>query len=45
MAAQAEALARYARDEDGWYLRLNEVKTPTFVANGDRDRLFPPIGS
>jgi pimeloyl-ACP methyl ester carboxylesterase len=45
MAAQAEALTSYARNEDGWYSRLKQIKASTFVANGDRDGLFPAIGS
>ena len=45
MAAQAQALTRYANDEDGWYGRLREIKALTFIANGDRDGLFPAIGS
>ena len=45
MAAQAQALTNYVSDDDGWYVRLKEIKAPTFVANGDRDGLFPAIGS
>jgi pimeloyl-ACP methyl ester carboxylesterase len=45
MDAQARALSRFADGEDGWYARLSEIATPTFVANGDRDGLFPAIDS
>ena len=41
MAAQAQAIRRFANNEDGWYARLKEIAGPTFVANGDRDGLFP----
>ena len=27
--------------EVGWYARLKDIAAPTFVANGDRDELFP----
>jgi len=45
MVAQARAITRFANGEDGWYARLNEIAAPTFVANGDRDGLFPAIDS
>jgi pimeloyl-ACP methyl ester carboxylesterase len=46
MATQAEAIRRFADgDEGGWYPRLREIAAPTFVANGDRDGLFPAIDS
>jgi len=45
MAAQKQALARYVNDPSDWYARLKEIKAPTFVANGDRDGLFPAVGS
>jgi len=45
MAAQAQALTRFANDDDRWYGRLKEITTPTFIANGDRDGLFPAVGS
>jgi pimeloyl-ACP methyl ester carboxylesterase len=45
MAAQARAIARFADGEDGWDARLKEIAAPTFVANGDRDGLFPAIDS
>jgi pimeloyl-ACP methyl ester carboxylesterase len=46
MATQAEAIRRFADgvDED-WYARLKDIGAPTFVANGDRDELFPAIDS
>jgi pimeloyl-ACP methyl ester carboxylesterase len=45
MAAQARAIARFADGEDGWGARLKEIAAPAFVANGDRDGLFPAIDS
>jgi pimeloyl-ACP methyl ester carboxylesterase len=45
MAAQARAICRFADHEDGWYPRLHEIIAPTFVANGDRDGIFPAIDS
>jgi pimeloyl-ACP methyl ester carboxylesterase len=45
LAAQAEAIRGFATNEDGWYARLKEIVAPTFVANGDRDGLFPAIDS
>ena len=45
MAAQARAIHRFADHEDGWYARLHEIIAPTFVANGDRDGIFPAIDS
>lgn len=45
MAAQAEAIRRFANNEGGWYARLREIAVPAFVANGDRDGLFPAIDS
>jgi len=45
MAAQAQAITRFANNEGGWYARLKEIAVPTFVANGDQDGLFPAIGS
>ena len=46
MATQAEVIRRFADgDERGWYERLSEISAPTFVANGDRDGLFPAIDS
>jgi len=45
MAAQARAIARFADGGDGWYARLKEIAAPAFVANGDRDGLFPAIDS
>ena len=43
MAAQARAIGRFADGEDNWSARLKEIIAPTFVANGDRDGLFPAI--
>jgi len=45
MQAQAQAVRRFGKNEGGWYQRLKEVKAPTLVANGDRDRAFPAIDS
>ena len=45
MAAQARAIHRFADHENGWYARLHEIIAPTFVANGDRDGIFPAIDS
>ena len=46
MATQAEVIRRFGGgDEGGWYDRLKEIGVPTFVANGDRDGLFPAIDS
>jgi pimeloyl-ACP methyl ester carboxylesterase len=45
MAAQAEAIRRFADNEGGWYARLREMAALIFVANGDRDGLFPAIDS
>lgn len=46
MTTQAEAIRSFADgDEAGWYARLPEIATPTFVANGDHDGLFPAIDS
>ncbi|HKR09031.1 MAG TPA: alpha/beta hydrolase [Gemmatimonadaceae bacterium] len=46
MAAQAEAIRRFADGEDGnWYTRLGDIVAPTLVANGDRDELFAAIDS
>ena len=45
MAAQAQAISRFADNGDGWSARLKEVAAPTFVVNGDRDGLFPAIDS
>ena len=45
MAAQARAIHPFADHEDGWYARLHEIIAPTFVANGDRDGIFPAIDS
>lgn len=46
MAIQADAIRRFADgDERGWYSRLKEMTARAFVANGDRDGLFPAIGS
>jgi pimeloyl-ACP methyl ester carboxylesterase len=45
MAAQARAISRFADGEDNWSARLKEIVAPTFVANGDRDGLFPAIDS
>jgi pimeloyl-ACP methyl ester carboxylesterase len=46
MATQARAIQRFADGEEaGWYARLREIAAPTFVANGDRDGLFPAIDS
>jgi len=45
MAAQANAISRFADGEDGWFARLKEIAAPTFVANGDSDGLFPAIDS
>jgi len=46
MATQATVISRFADgDEGGWYARLGEIRAPTFVANGDRDGLFPAIDS
>ena len=45
MAAQARAITRFADSGDGWSARLKEIAAPTFVANGDRDGLFPAIDS
>ena len=46
MATQATVISRFADgDEGGWYARLGEIRVPTFVANGDRDGLFPAIDS
>jgi pimeloyl-ACP methyl ester carboxylesterase len=46
LAAQAEAIRRFADGDDGvWYTRLKDITAPTFVANGDRDGLFPAIDS
>ena len=46
MATQATVISRFADgDEGGWYARLGEITAPAFVANGDRDGLFPAIDS
>jgi len=46
MATQATVIRRFADgDEGGWSARLAEIEAPTFVANGDRDGLFPAIDS
>jgi pimeloyl-ACP methyl ester carboxylesterase len=45
MAAQARAIESFGKDEGGWYPRLKDIAAPTFVANGDRDGLFPAIDS
>jgi pimeloyl-ACP methyl ester carboxylesterase len=45
IAAQARAIQRFADHGEGWYARLHEIMAPTFVANGDRDGLFPAIDS
>lgn len=46
MATQAEVIRRFGDgDEGGWYDRLKEIGASTFVANGDRDGLFPAIDS
>ena len=46
MATQAEVIRRFGGGEEGsWYERLKEIDAPTFVANGDRDGLFPAIDS
>jgi pimeloyl-ACP methyl ester carboxylesterase len=46
MATQATVISRFADGgEGGWYARLGEISAPTFVANGDRDGLFPAIDS
>jgi len=46
MATQAEAIRRFADGDDiGWSARLKDLTAPTFVANGDRDELFPAIDS
>jgi pimeloyl-ACP methyl ester carboxylesterase len=46
MATQADAIGRYADGFEGnWYACLREITAPTFVADGDRDGLFPPIDS
>jgi hypothetical protein len=42
-AWQARAIQRFADHGDGWYARLHEIIAPTFVANGDRDGIFPAI--
>jgi len=46
MATQARAIRRFADGVEGdWYARLKDIVAPTFVANGDRDELFPAIDS
>jgi pimeloyl-ACP methyl ester carboxylesterase len=46
MRTQAEAIRRFANGVEGvWYGRLKHIVAPTFVANGDRDELFPAIDS
>ena len=45
ITAQARAISRFADGEDTWSARLEEIVAPTFVANGDRDGLFPAIDS
>jgi len=46
LAAQAEAIRRFADGvEGGWFARLADIAVPAFVANGDRDGLFPAIDS
>jgi len=45
MAAQADAITRFANNQGGWYVRLREIAAPAFVANGDEDGLFPAIDS
>ena len=37
MAAQAQALARYASDPNGWYARLKEIKAPVLALTGAED--------
>jgi pimeloyl-ACP methyl ester carboxylesterase len=43
--AQSNAMRAFFKDEGGWFQRLKEIKAPTFVANGDRDPVFPAIDS
>ena len=45
MQAQAQAVVQFARNEGGWYQKLREIRVPTLVANGDRDRAFAAIDS
>ena len=46
MLTQADAIRRFADGFDGdWYPCLRDISAPTFVANGDRDGLFPAIDS
>ena len=45
MAARSSAIRRFASNADGWYARLKQIAAPTFVANGDRDGLFPAVDS
>jgi len=43
--AQIQAIIGFSKNSGGWYARLKEIKQPTLVANGDRDRAFPSIDS
>ena len=45
MAAQTKAIKGFGDNDSDWYSRLKEISKSTFVANGDRDGLFPAIDS
>jgi len=45
MAAQTKAIKGFGDNDGGWYSKLKEISTSTFVANGDQDGLFPAIDS
>jgi len=45
ITAQAKAIQGFGVNEGGWFDRLKEISAPTFIANGDRDGLFPAIDS
>src|SRR5262249_33001423 len=42
---QAKAIQRFGDGDVGPWFRLGAITAPTFVANGDRDGLFPAIDS
>lgn len=45
VANQAKAIQRFGDGDVGAWFRLGAIAAPTFVANGDRDGLFPAIDS
>ena len=45
IAARSSAIRRFASNADGWCARPKPIAAPTFVANGDRDGLFPAVDS